>query len=308
MKILITYSNSFPGLFIKNKLKKMYTVLDEKLDCESYSATNKFLKENKPDLIILNVPFAGGIKMNIERPAELMIKNLEVQRNIILSAFQNNIKKIFFIGSSCMYPKTLARKLNENDLLSGLLEETNTAYSIAKISGWQLCKSLNKQYKTEYATLIPANLYGEYDDIDGETAHVTGALISRFYEAKLKNQNEIIIWGSGKPARDFLYAEDFADAVYFLIKKNIKCDEINIGSGTGYSIKKLAESVAKIFNFKGKLIFDKTKPDGMPVKLLDAAKIINMGWSPKYSLESGLKRTINWHIKTFSKNIKKEIK
>ncbi|HPG30342.1 MAG TPA: NAD-dependent epimerase/dehydratase family protein [bacterium] len=302
MKILVTYSNSFPGFFIKKKLKKNFTVLDEELDCENYGLTNKFLKENKPDLIILNVPFAGGIKMNIERPAELMIKNLEVQRNIILSAFQNNIKKLIFIGSSCMYPKTFARKLKEGDLLSGLLEETNTAYSIAKISGWQLCKSLNKQYKTEYITLIPANLYGERDDIDGETAHVIGSLISRFYEAKLKKQNEIIIWGSGKPIRDFLYAEDFAGAINFLIKNNVKCDEINAGSGAGYSIKKLAGLIAGIYNYKGKLIFDKTKPDGMPIKLLDATKIKNMGWSPQYSLESGLKRTINWHIKRLRKN------
>jgi len=300
MKILITYPKSFVSVNLIKILSKKFELLIDDIDYLNLSKTKKYIKTSKPDLIILQSPFSGGIKFNIEKPADLILKNNIIQTNVITAAVQNNIDNLFFIGSSCMYPKIYQRKLLESDLLTGPLEDTNLGYATAKICGWQMCKSISKQYKKNYITLIPANLYGINDDFDLESAHVIAALISRFHNAKITNSKEVIVWGTGLPLRDFIFAEEFAAAVEFLIIKlkqnKINVSEINIGSGNGYSIKQIAETVKKIVNFKGNLIFDKTKPDGMPVKVLDTNKINQLGWQPKINLETGIKKTYSYYI------------
>lgn len=305
MKILITYPESFLSINLIKVLTSKYKLITDDIDYLNLSKTNKIIRNAKPDLIILNSPFSGGIKLNIEKPADLILKNIIAQTNIISSALENNIRSLFFVGSSCMYPKTYSKKLSENDLLSNPLEETNLGYAISKICGWQTCKSISIQYKKNYITLIPSNLYGEYDDFNSETAHVIGSLLLRFHNAKIKNDKEVIVWGTGKPIRDFIFAEDFANAVLSLIpklsKKKMGFFEINIGSGEGNSIKEIAETVKKVVGFKGNLIFDKTKPDGMPVKVLNTEKINILKWQPKINLEKGISRTYKYFISEFLK-------
>ncbi len=300
MKILITYPKSFVSVNLIKILSKKFELIIDDIDYLNLLKTRKYIKKTKPDLVILQSPFSGGIKFNIEKPADLILKNNIAQTNVITATFENNINNLFFIGSSCMYPKNYEHRLLETDLLTGPLEDTNTAYATAKICGWQMCKAISTQYKKKYITLIPANLYGINDDFDLESAHVIAALLARFHNAKIKNTKEVVVWGTGKPLRDFIFAEDFANAVVFLIAKllqnKINVLEINIGSGNGYSIKQIAETVKKIVNFKGNLIFDKTKPDGMPVKVLDTKTINQLGWRPKINLETGIKKTYNYYI------------
>ena len=295
MKILITYRDSFLGTFIKEKLKSSLEIVDREADYEDPFETDAFLRQIKPDIIILNIPFSGGIKLNTNAPADLFIKNILIQTNVIRHAFGHGVKRLVFVGSSCMYPKIYDRSLTPEDLFSGPLEETNLAYATAKIAGWQMCKACNRQYGVKYATLIPANLYGEFDDFDEENAHVVGALMARFHKATILEEKEVVIWGTGTPIRDFLYAADFADALSFLIKKDIFPEEINIGSGKGHSIKEIAEEIAKTVGYNGSIVFDTKKPDGMKKKVLDVEKINQLGWFSKTSLQEGLVKTYGWY-------------
>lgn len=295
MRVLITYPDSFLGSFIKNKLKDSFGIYDKYVDYEDYEETKNIFEETIPDVLIINIPFNGGIKFNIEKPAELITKNIIIQTNVIRCAFRNNIKKLIYIGSSCMYPKIFDKPLKEKDLFSGSLEETNQAYATAKIAGWQMCKAFNAQYRTHYQTLIPANLYGEYDDFNEDTAHVIGSLISRFHKAKLEGKGDVTVWGTGKPVRDFLYAGDLGDAIAFFLNNDIPFDEVNISSGYGYSIKEIAETIANIADYKGRIVFNTSKPDGVRMKVLSAEKINTLGWKPKISLEEGIKRTYTWY-------------
>lgn len=302
MKILVTYPKSFISANLIKVLSSKHKLLVKDIDYLDLKKTDKIIKSEKPDLIILNSPFSGGIKLNIDKPADLILKNNIAQTNVITSALENNINSLFFIGSSCMYPKTYSRKLLENDLLTGPLEETNSAYATSKICGWQICKSVSVQHKKKYLTLIPSNLYGEGDDFDSETAHVIGSLLLRFHNAVKNNDKQVIVWGTGKPIRDFLFAEDFSDAVLKLVDAKIKYSEINIGSGKGNSIREIAETVKKIVGFTGKLIFDSDKPDGMKIKVLNTEKINSLNWNPKTSLEKGIEKTYQYFLKLNLKN------
>ncbi|MBP7652789.1 NAD-dependent epimerase/dehydratase family protein [Candidatus Dependentiae bacterium] len=297
MKILITYPESFLSKILIETLSEQYKLITDETDYLKLNETEKIIKISKPDLIILHSPFSGGIKLNIEKPADLIISNNIVQTNVIKTALDNGINHLFFIGSSCMYPKNYSRKLCENDLFTGPLEETNSGYATSKICGWQMCKAISMQYKKKYITLIPANLFGEYDDFNPESAHVISSLIIRFHNAKINSDNEVTVWGTGSPVRDFLYAYDFAKAVKFLIENSCVFNEINIGSGNGNTISEIAETVKKAVEFKGKLIFDAEKPDGMKVKVLNTEKINKSGWSAATSLEQGIKNTYNWFLK-----------
>lgn len=295
MKVLLTYPQSFVGFSLKRILSPYVEIITGTVDYLDYQLTNNFLKDVSPDLVILNVPFCGGITLNINKPAELMLKNMVVQTNVIASSLQCGVKRLIFIGSSCMYPKTFEHPLKERDLLQGPLEETNSAYSTAKLAGWQMCNAYSKQYGVFYKTIIPANLFGPKDDFD-ENAHVVSALISRFHECKIKNEPTISIWGSGTPVRDFLFIDDFARAILFLLQNNSDAQEINVGSGLGFSISEIANAIKNATQYKGKTIFDTSKPDGMKVKVLDTSRINNLGWKPSDSLEKGIQNTYDWYM------------
>lgn len=300
MKILITYPNSFLGIFIKEKLRSSFEIIDDDTNYEDSCETDAFLRQIKPDIIILNIPFSGGIKLNTRSPADLIIKNVLIQTNVIRHAFAHGVKRLIFISSSCMYPKIYNRNLMPEDLFSGLLEASNLAYATAKIVGWQMCKACNRQYGVKYATLIPATLYGEFDDFDEESAHVIGALMARFHKAKILGEREVVIWGTGTPVRDFLYAADFVDALSFLISRDIFPEEINIGSGKGYSIKEIAYEIVKTVGYKGQIAFDTKKPDGTKKKVLNVEKINQFGWFSKTFLQEGLVKTYAWYQKFIS--------
>ena len=295
-KILITYKNHFIGKFIFDMLKDEYLVVDEEPDYRNFDETKLFIDKCFPEVIILNIPFCGGIKMNIEQPADLILNNIIPQTNVIRSAFECNVPQLLFIGSSCMYPKIFSRPMKEDDILTGPFEETNLAYSISKISGWQLCAAIRKQYKYQYQTLIPANLFGEYDDFNPQNAHVVGSLMMKFHDAKISGAEKVDVWGTGEPVRDFLYAADLANAVKQFIGNNYDFDYLNIGSGSGYSIRDIAKTMKKVVGFEGKIVFDPSKPDGMKVKVLDNSKAISFEWEPLFALETGLQKTYEWFV------------
>ncbi len=269
MKVLITYPTGFPSIHIVEQFRKSHIVFDKEIDYSVLLKTRNAIKEFKPDVVILSVPFAGGIKANIEQPVDLITKNLIIQYNVITECHKNNVEYLYFIGSSCMYPRNIEGEISETDIMKGELEPTNQAYAIAKLAGYQMCKAYNSQYKTKFSTIIPANLFGEYDDFNEETAHVIGALISRIHNAKINNQEQVTIWGSGKPIRDFIYAKDFANILYQIVEKKHFFDLLNVGSGKGYSILEIAKTIKEVCDYKGELIFDSSKPDGMKKKVLD---------------------------------------
>ena len=273
----------------------------ELAEMDQIQVKNLFTKM-KPDYIFITSGIEGGILANINRPADLIYKNLKLQINLIDSARYIKPTMLFFVGSSCIYPKYSPQPIKEEYLLDGPIEPTNEAYAIAKISGIKMCQAYNKQHGTKFISIIPANIYGPHDNFDINTSHVIPALINKFHKAKINNEDSVIVWGSGEPKREFLYADDFVDACIFLMKKfensNICGSEIiNIGVGEDITIKDLAVLVKDIVGFEGQLIFDRSKPDGMPKKLLDNSKIVNMGWRPKTKLAEGIKRTYRWYLK-----------
>jgi GDP-L-fucose synthase len=305
-KIFIAGHKGMVGSSILRLLKKknyfnIITIDKKKLDLKNQKKVDFFFKKNKIDIVYLCAAKVGGIYANKTFPADFIAENILIQSNIILSAFKYKVKKIIFIGSSCVYPKIPHRKIKETDLLTGQLESTNEPYAIAKISGIKMCESFNKQYKTDYRCLMPTNLYGPGDNYHPKNSHVMAALIRKFYLAK-KNSTNVKIWGTGKPLREFLYVDDLAEAMLFLTKisKNKFQKEtfnqsylVNIGYGKDYSIKEIAEKLSKIFNFNGKIFYDKTKPDGVKRKNLDNKLISKLGWKPKYKMNEVLKKYIN---------------
>lgn len=255
-----------------------------------------FFSKEKPEYVIISAAKVGGIKANMNYPTDFLYENLQIQNNIIYSALQNNVKKLLFLGSSCIYPKNCFQPIKEEYLLSGKLEPTNEGYAMAKIAGLKLCEKIYEQFGKKFISCMPTNIYGKRDNFDYESAHVIPALIRRMHEAKLKNLKQVEIWGSGKSKREFLYVEDLADAIFWIVKNYNEKDFLNIGTGKDISIKELAFTIKKIIGYKGNLIFDKTKPDGMPRKLLDISKIEKLGWEPKTHLEDGIKETYKWFI------------
>ena len=322
-KIYVAGHNGLVGSalvrLLKKKNVKIITVDRKKLDLTNQNHVKKFLKKQKPDQIYIAAAKAGGIHANSIYPADFIYENIMIEANIIHQAFLNGIKKILFLGSSCIYPKFQSKPIKENKLLTGPLEQTNEPYAIAKITGIKLCESYNRQYGNkfgvDYRSVMPSNLYGINDKYNLQDSHVIPALIRKFYEAKKNNNPTITIWGSGKPKREFLYVDDLASACYFLM--NIKkekfyqgttsmCSHVNVGSGKDLTIKKLAEKIKKIVNFNGIIEFDKTKSDGVKKKLLNNARIRKLGWRPKVNLELGLKKTFQDYIKRYG-NRKKNI-
>ncbi|MCD4674818.1 MAG: GDP-L-fucose synthase [Desulfobacula sp.] len=266
------------------------------LDLRIQKDVENFFTKNKPDYVFLLAAKVGGIQANINKPAEFIYDNLMIQSNIIHNSYQHSVKKLLFVGSSCIYPRNSLQPMKEEYLLDGKLEPTNEAYAVAKIAGIKMCQSYQKQYNSNFISVMPSNIYGLNDNFNLKNSHVLSALIRRFHDAKINNLPKVIIWGTGKAKREFLFVEDFCRAVLFLMQNYNNPEIINVGSGNDISIKKLANLIKKIVDYNGKLEFDHSKPDGMPRKLLDINKINNLGWNTQVSLETGIEKTYKWFL------------
>lgn len=264
------------------------TKTSEQLDLRNQQAVTDFFLKEKPDYVFLAAAKVGGIIANNTYRADFLYENLAIQNNVIHQSFVNGVKKLLFLGSSCIYPKLAPQPLKEAYLLTGLLEETNEPYAIAKIAGIKMCEAYNAQYGCNFISVMPTNLYGYNDNYHPENSHVLPALIRRFDEAKKSGAKEVVIWGSGKPMREFLFADDLADACYFLMQTYNEPSLINIGTGIDLTIKDLALNIAAVVGYEGGLTFDSTKPDGTPRKLMDVSKLHALGWKHKIALKEGL--------------------
>jgi len=285
---------------IKNGYTKIITRTKKQLNLLDKKKTSMFLEKNKPNFIFIAAAKVGGILANNKFKSDFLYENLTIQNNLINGAFSNNIKNLMFLGSSCIYPKNCKKPIKEKYLLTGVLEETNEAYAIAKIAGLKLCEYYNNSFKTNYRVLMPTNLYGINDNYHQQNSHVIPALISKLYKAK-KNKKKIVkIWGSGKPKRDFMYVDDLAEACIFFMNKNLKNQFLNIGSGKSYTILKITKIIKKILNYEGEIRTDISKPDGTLDKSLDISKATVLGWKgSQTTLEDGLRLTIIDYIKKF---------
>lgn len=281
----------------KNGYKNLILRTRSELDLLNQKATEKFFAKEKPEYVFLAAAKVGGIMDNKTHPADFIYENLMVQNNIIYQSYLSGVKKLLFLGSSCIYPKMPPQPIKEEYLLTDELELTNRPYAIAKIAGLIACQSYNKQYGTNFISVMPTNLYGPNDNFDLETSHVLPAFIRKFHEAKIKNSKEVVAWGTGKPKREFLYVDDLADACVFLMNTYNNSEIINIGTGEDISIKELAKLIKEIVGFKGKIAWDKSKPDGTPRKLLDITRLHNLGWKHKIELRDGIKMTYEWYTK-----------
>lgn len=306
IKLLILGSSGMVGSavlkrFKKNKSYKIYNPPRKKLDLFNYKKIENYLRKIKPQIIILCAAKVGGILANDKYRADFMYENLTIQNNIIYLAYKFNIKKLIFLGSSCIYPRNSKQPIKEEYLLSGYLEKTNDSYAIAKIAGIKMIEAFNKQYGTKFISLMPTNIYGLNDNFHEENSHVVPALIKKIYSSYIKNEKSVRLWGTGKPLRDLLFSDDLAEAIYFITQNYPGSQMMNIGSGEEISIRNLSKIIAKIIGFKGQIIFDKRYPDGTPRKILDNSKIKKLGWKKKYSLKKGLKLTIDWYKYNFDK-------
>ena len=293
-KIYVAGHRGMVGSAIVRALKNqgytnIITRTSKELDLRRQIDVEEFFAKEKPDYVFLAAAKVGGILANNEAPADFMYDNMILEMNVIHEAYKNNVKKLMFLGSSCIYPRMAPQPMKEDCLLTSELEKTNEAYALAKISGLKYCEYLNRQYSTDFISVMPTNLYGPNDNYHPEHSHVLPALIRRFHEAKENNLSEVVIWGTGTPLREFLYVDDLADACVYLMNTYSGNETVNLGTGKELSIKELAELVKKVVGFKGNITFDITKPDGTPRKLLDVSKLEKLGWKYKTELEDGIK-------------------
>jgi GDP-L-fucose synthase len=301
-KIYVAGHNGMVGSAILRELQKqgyknIVTKNKKDLDLLNQKATSDFFTKEKPEFVFLAAARVGGIEANINQVADFTYENLQIQNNVIHNSYLHKVKRLISFGSACSYPRLTKQPIKEEYLLTGPLEPTNYGYAIAKIAGIKMCEAYRFQYGCDFVSIVPTNLYGINDNFSPKSSHVIPALIKRFHEAKISNQKNIEIWGSGNPRREFLYVDDLAKACIFIMNnKNIK-DLINIGMGTDISIRDLAFLIKKITEFSGEIKFDTSKPDGMPKKMLDSSKINNLGWLAETSLEDGIKKTYDWYLK-----------
>lgn len=292
-KIYVAGHRGMVGSAIYRKLKELgYTNIvtrtSKELDLRDQQAVKEFFESEKPEYVFLAAAKVGGIMANNTYRADFIYENLAIQNNVIHFAHENNVEKLMFLGSSCIYPKMAPQPLNEDSLLTGTLEYTNEPYAIAKIAGIKMVESYRLQYGDKYISVMPTNLYGINDNYHPENSHVLPALIRRFHEAKEANAASVTIWGTGTPLREFLYADDLADACVFLMENYDELQFINIGVGEDISIKELAETIQEVVGYTGKLEFDSSKPDGTPRKLMDVSKLHSLGWKHKINLKEGI--------------------
>lgn len=268
----------------------------KELDLTRQDEVEKLFETEKPEYVFLAAAKVGGIQANNTTPAEFIYDNLMIETNIINSAYKNKVKKLLFLGSSCIYPKFAEQPIKEEYLLTGELEPTNEAYAIAKITGIELCKFYRRQYGCDFISAMPTNLYGINDNFDLETSHVLPALIRKFHEAKMNNEEEVVMWGTGKPLREFMYVDDLADALVHLMLNYSDEIHVNMGTGKDLTIGELAEIVKEVVDFKGKIVNDLSKPDGTPRKLLDVSRLESTGWKYKTELKEGIKKVYKWYL------------
>ena len=274
----------------------------QELDLLDQAAVHSFLKSKKPDVIIIAAARVGGIQANNTQRADFIYENLMIEANLIHAAWQAGVQRLLFLGSSCIYPREAPQPIKEEYLLTGLLEPTNEPYAIAKIAGIKLCESYNRQYGTNYLSVMPTNLYGPNDNFDLESSHVLPALLRKMHEAKTNKDNTVKIWGTGKPRREFLHVDDMADACLFLLEQEVEEGLINVGAGSDITISELAKLIKEVVNYKGEFVFESNKPDGMMQKLLDVSKLSGLGWKPKYSLTDGINQVYGWYQSVHCQN------
>ena len=299
-KIWVAGHNGMVGRALVRQLEKknckILTVNRQSLDLTIQQDVNQWVSQNKPDIVIICAAKVGGILANNNYPAEFLYQNLMIETNIINAAYINQISKLLFLGSSCIYPKYASQPIKESELLTAPLESTNEWYALAKIAGIKLCQAYRKQYSSNFISAMPTNLYGPYDNFDLESSHVIPALIRKTHDAFIENRKAIKVWGSGLPKREFMHVDDCAAGIIFLLENYADMEHVNLGTGQELSIGKLVEMIKSAIGFKGDTEFDNSKPDGTPRKLLNSEKIQALGWSPNISLQKGLNATYQWYL------------
>lgn len=300
-KIFVAGHNGLVGSAIVRRLRQRgyYNLLlcgHSELDLENQAGVQRFFRDNTPTHVFLAAAKVGGIWANNQYPADFIRSNLVIQTNVIDAAYRSGVEKLMFLGSSCIYPKMAPQPIKEEYLLTGPLEPTNEPYAVAKIAGILLCQSYNRQYGTRFISVMPTNLYGPGDNFDIRTSHVLPALIRKFAEAKRDARESVEVWGTGTVSREFLHVDDMADAGVFLMQTYEGSDIVNVGSGTDVTVAEAASIVRDVVGFDGRIIYDTTKPDGTPRKLLDVSRLISMGWRPTITLRDGLAQTYRWYI------------
>src|SRR5437773_2116770 len=298
-KIFVSGHHGMVGSAVMRRLQadgfKNLLIRDRsELDLMDESAVAKFFLKEKPTIVICAAAKVGGIQANNDYPVQFLLDNLRIQNNVIRSAYDSEVRKLLFLGSSCIYPKLAPQPIPETALLSGPLEPTNEAYAIAKIAGIKLCQAYCREYGANFISAMPTNLYGPNDNFDLETSHVLAALIRKAHEARMRNDQRLIVWGTVKPRREFLHVDDLASACLLLLEKYDSPDIVNVGYGEDISIRELAELICEVLGFDGELAWDSSKPDGTPRKLLDLSKLRALGWKPAISLRDGIARTYQW--------------
>ncbi|MCU7890827.1 MAG: GDP-L-fucose synthase [Candidatus Thiodiazotropha sp. (ex Ustalcina ferruginea)] len=300
-KIYVAGHRGLVGAAIVERLKKsglanLLLRTHAELDLTNRDEVERFFNSEKPDYVFLAAARVGGIHANNTYPVDFLVDNLAIELNVISAAYANGVKRLMFLGSSCIYPKHCPQPMKEAYLLTGSLEPTNEPYAIAKIAGIKMCEAYNRQYGTEYVSVMPTNLYGPNDNFDLQNSHVLPALIRKFHEAKEQWDEKVVVWGTGTPRREFLYVDDMADACVYVMNKNGFTDRVNIGVGDDISIGELAELVGEVIGYHGCLEFDTSKPDGIPQKLLDVGRLTSLGWQAETSLNEGIQRTYQWFL------------
>ncbi len=298
-KIFVAGHRGMVGSAIVRRLKaegfsNLVTRDRSQLDLADESAVAKFFTEERPSIVIVAAAKVGGIKANNDFPVEFLLENLQIQNNVVRSAYEIGVRKLLFVGSACIYPKFAPQPIPETSLLDGPLEPTNEAYAIAKIAGIKLCQAYSREYGANFISAMPTNLYGPDDNFDLETSHVLPALVRKAHEAKVRKDQKLIVWGTGEPRREFLHVDDLASACVLILEKYDSPEIINVGCGEDISIRELAELICDVVGFDGELAWDTTKPDGTPRRLLDVTKLRALGWKPAIALRDGIARTYEW--------------
>jgi len=301
-KVFVAGHRGMVGSAIVRRLQRadfvnILTRTRQELDLMDRASVRSFFEAERPDYVVDAAARVGGIAANFEKPVEFLIENLTIQNNVIQSAADFGVTKLLFLGSSCIYPKMAPQPLTEDALLTGPLEPTNDAYAIAKIAGIKLCQAYAREYGKNFISGMPTNLYGPNDNFDLHTSHVLPALIRKVHEAKQDGAKEVSVWGSGTPRREFLHVDDLADACFFLLENYDSPEIVNIGCGEDVSIKELAETVCEVLGFQGSLVFDTSKPDGTPRKLMNVGKLLALGWKPRIGLKEGIRDAYEWFLK-----------
>ena len=300
-KIFIAGHRGLVGSSLVRKLRdggfaNLLTRDRSQLDLRDETGVRRFFEDEKPAIVVLAAAKVGGIKANNDLPVEFLVENLQMQNNVIRAAYDHGVRKLLFLGSSCIYPRDAPQPIPESALLTGPLEATNEAYAIAKIAGIKLCQAYAREYGANFISAMPTNLYGPNDNFDLVSSHVLPALMHKAHTAKEEGRSELVVWGSGKPRREFLHVDDLAEACVFLLENYDNPEIINVGCGQDISIRELAELICDVVGFKGELAWDTTKPDGTPRKLLDVSKIHALGWQHRLGFRDGIRRTYEWFL------------